>query len=91
MQYLKNESERLCLLKQLILLIPLYSWLFLGYYFRNKVFFLSSNSNLVNILSLFSSSAGHINNLYNTVFWMLVQRSGLTPMQAQERLQVRLS
>ncbi|EMP37041.1 U7 snRNA-associated Sm-like protein LSm11 [Chelonia mydas] len=29
----------------------------------------------------------HINNLYNTVFWMLVQRSGLTPVQAQDRLQ----
>lgn len=31
---------------------------------------------------------GHINNLYNTVFWALVQQSGLTPVQAQERLQV---
>ncbi|XP_068134385.1 probable tRNA(His) guanylyltransferase isoform X1 [Hyperolius riggenbachi] len=28
----------------------------------------------------------HINNQYNTVFWTLVQRGGLTPAQAQERL-----
>ncbi|XP_042555545.1 probable tRNA(His) guanylyltransferase isoform X3 [Dipodomys spectabilis] len=28
----------------------------------------------------------HINNLYNTVFWALVQQAGLTPVQAQERL-----
>lgn len=40
---------------------------------------------------LFFPSVGHINNLYNTVFWMLVQRSGLTPVQAQDRLQVRIS
>ncbi len=29
---------------------------------------------------------GHINNLYNTVFWALVQQGGLTPHDAQERL-----
>jgi len=28
----------------------------------------------------------HINNLYNTVFWTLVQKGGLTPRAAQERL-----
>ena len=28
----------------------------------------------------------HINNLYNTVFWALVQDAGLTKMDAQERL-----
>ena len=32
--------------------------------------------------------AGHINNLYNTCFWCLVQQSGLTADQAEERLNV---
>ena len=32
--------------------------------------------------------AGHINNLYNTCFWKLVQEKGLSPAQAQERLKV---
>ena len=31
---------------------------------------------------------GHINNLYNTCFWCLVQQSGLTTDQAEERLKV---
>lgn len=31
---------------------------------------------------------GHINNLYNTCFWCLVQQSGLTADQAEERLNV---
>ena len=33
--------------------------------------------------------SGHINNLYNTVFWTLVQRGGLTTTQAEDRLKVR--
>jgi tRNA(His) guanylyltransferase len=33
----------------------------------------------------------HINNLYNTVFWTLVQKGGLTPKGAQERLSGTLS
>ncbi|ESO97020.1 hypothetical protein LOTGIDRAFT_115350 [Lottia gigantea] len=33
----------------------------------------------------------HINNLYNTVFWKLVQGKGLTPAQAQQRLKGTLS
>lgn len=28
----------------------------------------------------------HINNLYNTTFWTLVQRGGLTPQQAEQKL-----
>nr|CDS27376.1 tRNA(His) guanylyltransferase [Hymenolepis microstoma] len=28
----------------------------------------------------------HINNLYNTCFWNLVQRGGLTPVDAEKRL-----
>ena len=31
---------------------------------------------------------GHINNLYNTCFWCLVQQSGLTAEQAEDRLNV---
>ena len=31
---------------------------------------------------------GHINNLYNTCFWCLVQQSGLTTDQAEGRLNV---
>lgn len=31
---------------------------------------------------------GHINNLYNTCFWCLVQQSGLSADQAEERLNV---
>ena len=33
---------------------------------------------------------GHINNLYNTTFWALVQKGGLDTAQAEERLKVRL-
>lgn len=32
---------------------------------------------------------GHVNNLYNTVFWTLVQKGGLTTAQAEDRLKVR--
>ena len=32
--------------------------------------------------------AGHINNLYNTTFWALVQKGGMDASNAQERLQV---
>lgn len=30
--------------------------------------------------------AGHINNLYNTTFWTLVQQGGLDPREAEQRL-----
>lgn len=33
---------------------------------------------------------GHINNLYNTCFWKLVQERGLTPAQSQEKLKVSI-
>ena len=32
--------------------------------------------------------AGHINNLYNTTFWALVQKGGMDATQAEERLKV---
>jgi len=38
---------------------------------------------------LFLCLSGHINNLYNTVFWTLVQKGGLTTAQAEDRLKVR--
>jgi len=33
----------------------------------------------------------HINNLYNTVFWTLIQKGGMTPKGAQERLKGTVS
>ncbi len=38
---------------------------------------------------MFVCLSGHINNLYNTVFWTLVQKGGLTTAQAEDRLKVR--
>lgn len=32
--------------------------------------------------------AGHINNLYNTTFWALVQKGGMDATQAEEKLKV---
>ena len=32
--------------------------------------------------------AGHINNLYNTTFWALVQKGSMDATQAEERLKV---
>jgi tRNA(His) guanylyltransferase len=32
------------------------------------------------------ASAGHINNLYNTTFWTLVQQGGMAPRDAEQRL-----
>ncbi|KAM9129452.1 putative tRNA(His) guanylyltransferase isoform 3-T3 [Pangshura tecta] len=54
--------------------------------FDGRVVLYPSNQNLKDYLSWRQADC-HINNLYNTVFWMLVQRSGLTPVQAQDRLQ----
>ena len=39
--------------------------------------------------SSFNSTTGHINNLYNTCFWKLVNDGGLTKKQGEERLRVR--
>jgi tRNA(His) 5'-end guanylyltransferase len=33
--------------------------------------------------------AGHINNLYNTAFWVLVQQGGLDNKEASKTLDVR--
>ncbi|XP_058137456.1 probable tRNA(His) guanylyltransferase isoform X3 [Dasypus novemcinctus] len=55
--------------------------------FDGRVVVYPSNQTLKDYLSWRQADC-HINNLYNTVFWALVQQSGLTPVQAQERLQV---
>ena len=39
-------------------------------------------------ISRYPSCPGHINNLYNTCFWNLVQKSGLTEAEAEQRLSV---
>ncbi|XP_038628983.1 probable tRNA(His) guanylyltransferase isoform X4 [Tachyglossus aculeatus] len=58
--------------------------------FDGRVVLYPSNQHLKDYLSWRQADC-HINNLYNTVFWMLVQRSGLTPVQAQERLKGTLA
>ncbi|XP_054831846.1 probable tRNA(His) guanylyltransferase isoform X2 [Eublepharis macularius] len=58
--------------------------------FDGRVVLYPSDQNLKDYLSWRQADC-HINNLYNTVFWSLVQRSGLTPVQAQTRLQGTLA
>ncbi|XP_074865604.1 putative tRNA(His) guanylyltransferase isoform X3 [Carettochelys insculpta] len=58
--------------------------------FDGRVILYPSNQNLKDYLSWRQADC-HINNLYNTVFWMLVQKRGLTPIQAQDRLQGTLA
>lgn len=36
----------------------------------------------------YSTFSGHINNLYNTCFWALVQNAGMSNRDAQEKLKV---
>ncbi|KAG9491120.1 hypothetical protein GDO78_006471 [Eleutherodactylus coqui] len=58
--------------------------------FDGRVVLYPSEQNLKDYLSWRQADC-HINNLYNTVFWALVQKSGLTPAQAQDRLKGTLS
>ncbi|XP_060621538.1 probable tRNA(His) guanylyltransferase isoform X3 [Anolis sagrei] len=58
--------------------------------FDGRVVLYPSDQNLKDYLSWRQADC-HINNLYNTVFWSLVQRSGLTPVEAQKRLQGTLA
>jgi tRNA(His) 5'-end guanylyltransferase len=37
-------------------------------------------------LKLSDSPPGHINNLYNTTFWTLVQQGGMSAQEAEQRL-----
>lgn len=53
-----------------------------------KIFLKISLSLILKILLDIYFFVGHINNLYNTCFWKLVQERGLTPAQSQEKLKV---
>ncbi|KAM9835203.1 probable tRNA(His) guanylyltransferase isoform X2 [Syngnathus typhle] len=53
--------------------------------FDGRVVLYPSNRNLKDYLSWRQADC-HINNLYNTVFWTLVQKGGLTTVQAEDRL-----
>ncbi|XP_064456277.1 probable tRNA(His) guanylyltransferase [Ornithodoros turicata] len=58
--------------------------------FDGRVVLYPTNQNLMDYLSWRQADC-HINNLYNTVFWALVQEGGLTPRQAEERLRGTVS
>uniref|UniRef100_F6VSZ7 tRNA(His) guanylyltransferase n=1 Tax=Xenopus tropicalis TaxID=8364 RepID=F6VSZ7_XENTR len=58
--------------------------------FDGRVVLYPSEQNLKDYLSWRQADC-HINNLYNTVFWSLVQKGGLTPAQAQDRLKGTLA
>ncbi|XP_051716895.1 probable tRNA(His) guanylyltransferase isoform X1 [Ctenopharyngodon idella] len=53
--------------------------------FDGRVVLYPSNRNLRDYLSWRQADC-HINNLYNTTFWTLVQKGGLTTTQAEDRL-----
>ncbi|KAG5853470.1 hypothetical protein ANANG_G00073800 [Anguilla anguilla] len=57
---------------------------------RARVILYPSNQNLRDYLSWRQADC-HINNLYNTVFWSLVQRGGLSTVQAEDRLKGTLA
>ncbi|XP_015456318.1 probable tRNA(His) guanylyltransferase isoform X2 [Astyanax mexicanus] len=58
--------------------------------FDGRVVLYPSNRNLRDYLSWRQADC-HINNLYNTAFWTLVQKGGLSKTQAEERLNGTLS
>ncbi|XP_067656575.1 probable tRNA(His) guanylyltransferase isoform X1 [Haliotis asinina] len=58
--------------------------------FDARVVLYPSDQNLKDYLSWRQADC-HINNLYNTVFWKLVQERCLTPAQSQEKLKGTLS
>lgn len=58
--------------------------------FDARVISYPSDQNLKDYLSWRQADC-HINNLYNTCFWKLVQEKGLTPAQAQDKLKGTLS
>ncbi|XP_057706593.1 probable tRNA(His) guanylyltransferase isoform X2 [Corythoichthys intestinalis] len=53
--------------------------------FDGRVVLYPTNRNLKDYLSWRQADC-HINNLYNTVFWTLVQKGGVTTVQAEDRL-----
>ncbi|KAM4586316.1 putative tRNA(His) guanylyltransferase isoform 1-T2 [Fundulus diaphanus] len=58
--------------------------------FDGRVVLYPTNRNLRDYLSWRQADC-HINNLYNTVFWTLVQKGGLTTTQAEDRLKGTLA
>lgn len=58
--------------------------------FDGRVVLYPSDANLRDYLSWRQADC-HINNLYNTAFWALVQQGGLSTKQAQERLRGTVS
>lgn len=58
--------------------------------FDGRVVLYPTNRNLRDYLSWRQADC-HINNLYNTVFWTLVQKGGLTTAQAEDRLKGTLA
>ncbi|XP_076460784.1 putative tRNA(His) guanylyltransferase isoform X2 [Babylonia areolata] len=58
--------------------------------FDARVVLYPSDLNLRDYLSWRQADC-HINNMYNTCFWKLVQEKGMSPAQAQERLKGTLS
>ncbi|NP_001158683.1 YGR024C [Oncorhynchus mykiss] len=58
--------------------------------FDGRVVLYPSNRNLRGYLSWRQADC-HVNNLYNTVFWTLVQKGGLTTTQAEDRLKGTLA
>uniref|UniRef100_A0A3Q4B3Z3 tRNA(His) guanylyltransferase n=1 Tax=Mola mola TaxID=94237 RepID=A0A3Q4B3Z3_MOLML len=58
--------------------------------FDGRVVLYPCNRNLKDYLSWRQADC-HINNLYNTVFWALVQKGGLTTVQAEDRLKGTLA
>ncbi|XP_063301419.1 probable tRNA(His) guanylyltransferase [Pelobates fuscus] len=58
--------------------------------FDARVVIYPTEENLKDYLSWRQADC-HINNMYNTVFWALVQKGRLTPAKAQERLRGTLS
>ncbi|CAB1337734.1 unnamed protein product [Coregonus sp. 'balchen'] len=55
--------------------------------FDGRVVLYPSNRNLRDYISWRQADC-HVNNLYNTVFWTLVQKGGLTTTQAEDRLKL---
>jgi len=58
--------------------------------FDARVVLYPSDENLRDYLSWRQADC-HVNNLYNTCFWKLIQDAGMTPQQANERLKGTLS
>lgn len=58
--------------------------------FDGRVVLYPSNRNLRDYLSWRQADC-HINNLYNTVFWMLIQKGGLSTSEAEDRLKGTLA